>query len=321
MSDESVIMKYQHAQVIIDPLKQGGHCEINAHTLLSDVAHEHPDLSHSYLLVEDNNGALIGIVGAKEIHDRISSLNAGERRRWLNTPVEAAVRCRMAAPSKLLERPATDERGLVDSCAAISSCGQFQALVTENDVFVSWRAVEQVLQQALDDHVTGLPTRAAFDAHLRAECGRAARRDHSVGVILIDIDLFKQTNDQFGHAVGDAVLRAVGKTLRSTFRSYDMVARFGGDEFAVLCCGCRPGEIDFTIERLRRGMLKLHSDLSIPRPVPTLSIGACVVHNAAQMENPDQIIETADECLYFAKRGGRNRSFTTELGAESRAPC
>jgi len=321
MSDESAIMKYRHAQIVIDLLKPGRHCAINAQTLLSDVALEHPNSSHAYLLVEDNDGALIGIVGTKEIHDRISSLNAGERRRWLNTPVEAAVRCRLAVPSELLENRAVGERGFEDACAAISSSGQFQALVTKNDVLVSWRAVEQVLQQALDDHVTGLPTRAAFDAHLRAECGRAARHDHSVGVILIDIDLFKQTNDQFGHAAGDAVLRAVGKTLRSTFRSYDMVARFGGDEFAVLCCGCRPGEIDFTIERLRRGMLKLHSDLSIPRPVPTLSIGACVVHDADQVENPDQIIETADECLYFAKRAGRNRSFTTELGAESIASC
>lgn len=91
------------------------------------------------------------------------------------------------------------------------------------------------------------------------------------------------------------------------------MARFGGDEFAVLCCGCRTGEIDFTIARLRCGMQKLQSDLSIPRPIPTLSIGACVMHDPGEIGTPSQIIETADECLYFAEREGRNRSFSREL--------
>ena len=74
------------------------------------------------------------------------------------------------------------------------------------------------------------------------------------------------------HFHANASLTDWQRTLRSTFRSYDLVARFGGDEFAVLCCGCRPGEIDFTIERLRCGMQKLQSDLSIPRPIPLVPI-------------------------------------------------
>jgi GGDEF domain-containing protein len=68
-------------------------------------------------------------------------------------------------------------------------------------------------------------------------------------------------------------------------------------------------------------MQKLQNDLTLPRPVPTLSIGACVAHDLDQIESPEQIIEAADECLYFAKRDGRNRSFTTELGVESVVSC
>ena len=117
------------------------------------------------------------------------------------------------------------------------------------------------------------------------------------------------------------MLRAIGQTLRKTFRSYDLVSRFGGDEFAILCGGCRPGEIDRTIDRVRSGMAKLQFCTSIPRPVPTVSIGACVAHDLDQIDRPDQIIEAADECLYFAKRDGRNRSFSTELDVESVAAC
>ncbi len=191
------------------------------------------------------------------------------------------------------------------------------ALVTPEDVLVSWRSIKKMVSQSQKDHVTELPTRSVFDAHLRAECLRARRDHHSVGVILVDVDLFKGINDQFGHAAGDTVLRAIGQTLRGALRSYDMVSRFGGDEFAVLCCGCRPGEIQGTIQRLRGAMQKLQNNTSLPRPVPTVSIGACVVHDLNKIERPEQIIENADECLYFSKREGRNRSFTNELGVES----
>lgn len=130
---------------------------------------------------------------------------------------------------------------------------------------------------------------------------------HSVGVILVDVDLLKEINDQFGHAAGDFVLNAIGQTLRNSLRSDDMVSRFGGAEFAILCCGCRPGEIANTIQRLRAALHKLQSRTSLPCPVPTGSIGACVAHDLNQIERPDHIIENTDECLCFSQRDGRNR--------------
>lgn len=195
------------------------------------------------------------------------------------------------------------------------------ALVTPQDVLVSWKSIETMIGQVQNDHVTELPTRSVFETHLRAECARGRRDHHSVAVILVDIDRFKKINDQLGHAAGDAVLKAIGQTLRKTFRFYDLVSRFGGDEFAILCSGCRPGEIDGTINRVRSGMEKLQFSTSIARPVPTVSIGACVAHDIDLIDRPEHIIETADECLHFAKRDGRNRSFSTELGVESVAAC
>lgn len=84
--------------------------------------------------------------------------------------------------------------------------------------------------------------------------------------------------------------------------------------------GC-PGEIENTIQRLRAAMQKLKSNTSLPRPVPTVSIDACIPHDLNQIERPNQIIENADECLCFSKREGRNRSFTNELGVASAGRC
>lgn len=316
-------MIYKSVEILINGSVPPAYCSVNGQTLLADIAGEYLTSPHTCLLVEDDHGDMIGIVSLSDIQRRLHGSNGIDRRRWMETPAEAILEGRLSTVPRSFKKQAGShsEDSQSSPLLAISAGGDVMAMVTENDVLVSWRAIESQILRAQNDHVTGLPLRSVFETHLRAECARAERNGHSVGLILVDIDYFKDVNDQFGHAAGDAVLRAVGKTLRSTFRGYDLVARFGGDEFAVLCCGCRPGEIDFTIERLRCGMQKLQSDLSIPRPVPTLSIGACVMHDPGAITSPGQIIETADECLYFAKRDGRNRSFSSELGVEGVVAC
>jgi len=314
-------MIHQNAEIVADHSSPRIACTVSSRTLLADFAGKHLNSPHAYLVVEDEQGRAVGVVGVDDIRHRLESPNLHERLRWRNMPVEAAMNGRIGT---VLATPGSHEAGMSFSsrpCTAISQNGVLVALATDEDVLVSWRSIEQTIRQAQQDHVTSLPLRSAFDSHLRAECARARREGHSVGVILIDVDRFKDINDQFGHAAGDAVLSALGQNLRATFRSYDMVARYGGDEFAVLCCGCRRGEIDLTIQRLRKGMQRLQTNLSLPRPIPTLSVGACVAHDLDEIECPQQIIQTADECLYFAKREGRNRSFTSELGVESDVRC
>ena len=314
-------MIHQNAEIVADHSLPRIACTVSSQTLLADFADKHLDSPHAYLVVEDELGRAVGVVGVDDIRSRLDSPSLHEQRRWRNMPIEAAMNGRICTT---LVAPGRNQSSIWFAsrpCTAISQDGALVALVTDEDVLVSWRSIEQTIRQAQNDHVTGLPLRSAFDSHLRAECSRASREGHSVGVILIDVDRFKDVNDQFGHAAGDTVLSAVGRNLRATFRSYDMVSRYGGDEFAVLCCGCRRGEIDLTIQRLRKGLQRLQTNLSLPRPIPTLSIGACVALDPDQIDCPDQIIQIADECLYFAKREGRNRSFTTELGVESDAIC
>jgi len=317
-------MIHQDVKIVTNPTREPAICSVNASTLLADFALESRDSTHDYFLVEGENGNPVGVVALEAIRTRLNSPNLSERRRWQSMPVEAALNGRFCSQPSSISAPASRfSSGIqhIQNCTAVSRDEKLVALVTPDDLLVSWRSIEQMVRESQCDYVTGLPTRSSFDPFLRAECVRARRDEHSVGVILIDVDRFKEINDNFGHSGGDAVLRAIGRNLRSTFRSYDMVARFGGDEFAVLCCGCFPGEIDSTIERIRIGMQKLQHIASVPCCMPTLSIGACVVHDLDQIECPDQIIESADECLYLAKHEGRNRSFSTEIGVESVTVC
>lgn len=311
----------QSVNIIPTTTPPGNGCTVSAGTLLGELASRAQETPHAYLIVDDGHGNPIGIVGANDICRRLDSRSPAERSRWMRTTVESAINGHLCFDRITDGRTKSSVNADLQQCMVVSKDDTLMALVTPQDILVSWKSIEPMIDQAQKDHVTELPTRSVFDTHLRAECVRGSRDHHSVAVILVDVDKFKEINDQFGHAAGDAVLKAIGQTLRKTFRSYDLVARFGGDEFAILCSGCRPGEIDRTIDRVRSGMQKLQFSTSIPRPLPTVSIGACVAHALDQIDGPDHIVETADECLYFAKRDGRNRSFSTELGVESVAVC
>lgn len=311
----------QSVNIIPTTAPLGHACTVSAQTLLGDLACQARETPHAWLIVDDGHGNPIGIVEANDICRRLDSRSPAERSRWMRTRVETAIKGHL----RFDRIPDGQTKSSMDAelrhCTVVSRDGALMALVTPQDVLVSWKSVETIIDQAQNDHVTELPARSVFDTHLRAECARGRRVRHSVAVILVDIDEFKKINDQFGHAAGDAVLKAIGQTLRKTFRCYDQVSRFGGDEFAILCSGCRPGEIERTINRVRSGMEKLQFSTSIPRPLPTVSIGACVAHDLDQIDRPEHITETAVECLCFAKRDVRNRSFSTELGVESVAAC
>jgi diguanylate cyclase (GGDEF)-like protein len=264
---------------------------------------------HPYLFVQDEAGSPIGLLSAEDVLRRVTDPHPKALLRWMNMPAEAALESRIAAPVGDGEAISDDT-----SITKVTVNGVLLGVVTGDDVMVSWKSVQKTLSNYQGDAVTGLPNRATFDHHLEAECNRAKRYGHSAAAILIDLDHFKQVNDRFGHAAGDAALNIVATTLRSSLRSYDLVARFGGDEFAVVCCGCRPGEIDIVLRRLREAVFKLQADPSLQGPLPTISIGACVVHDLISISHPSQLIEAADECLYTAKRFGRNCAFRSEVG-------
>lgn len=284
---------------------------VNSQEKLLEVFRKSADGGHPYLFVQDEQGNPVGVLAAEDVLQRVTNPNPSEIGQWMNMPAEAALQSRIRTPD------ATGVCGDDTECTKVTQDGVLLGVLTENDVLISWRSIQKTLKTSQGDAVTELPNRATFDQHLQAECNRAQRSQHSVAVVLIDLDYFKQINDQFGHAAGDAALKTVATAVRTNLRSYDLVARFGGDEFAVICSGCRPGEIDIVVRRIRESVLQLQEDTSVPRPVPTISVGACVAHNLDAVVDPTDIVQVADEALYAAKELGRNCAFKIELHTQA----
>ncbi|WP_370540642.1 GGDEF domain-containing protein [Azospirillum sp. INR13] len=165
---------------------------------------------------------------------------------------------------------------------------------------------ERVLRDAaLSDPLTGLANRRAFFGAIDREVAGALRHDTPVSLLLLDIDHFKEVNDAHGHDVGDAVLVALSRVLQRGVRQSDLVARFGGEEFAILL-PCTSLEGAFLLaERLRCAV----SDCGVQHDGAllhvTVSIGVSTLSPNA--DRPDTLIKAADIALYRAKSEGRDR--------------
>jgi diguanylate cyclase (GGDEF)-like protein len=159
------------------------------------------------------------------------------------------------------------------------------------------------------DGLTGIPNRRAFDERLDQDWRRGARMGESLGVLMIDVDLFKQYNDTNGHLAGDDCLRQVAGSLAGgLLRAWDFVARYGGEEFVCLLEGLDLAALSQVAERLRAAVEALqipHGDSSVS-PWVTISIGAALGQPTLEA-SPTGLVEAADLQLYEAKRSGRNR--------------
>lgn len=168
--------------------------------------------------------------------------------------------------------------------------------------------VETLARQSTIDSLTGLNNRRALNQGFQDAWQNAVENNHSVGLILCDIDHFKEYNDTHGHLEGDYCLQRVAAALQSTTRSNElMTARYGGEEFAVLLPYCTGKELEPISERLRTAVHSLaipHGDSSVSTYV-TISVGASYLVPVPPM-NVDELIREADNALYLAKDEGRN---------------
>jgi len=163
---------------------------------------------------------------------------------------------------------------------------------------------EHFRHAAFHDALTGLPNRALFTDHLRHVVERAKRHgDHNFAVLFLDLDRFKNINDSLGHTVGDLLLVAVAERLKSCLRQADVVARFGGDEFAVLLDGFSGPEDAVRVAE------KIQKEISLPLTIDSheaftsASIGIAL--GAAGYERPEEILRDADTAMYRAKEAGK----------------
>jgi diguanylate cyclase (GGDEF)-like protein len=180
-----------------------------------------------------------------------------------------------------------------------------RAVVFE-DVTAQVRLREELRGRSETDDLTGVANRRRFSRALEIECMRFSRNHFPLSVLMIDLDFFKGVNDQFGHSVGDAVLRIVAQLLLLSLRKTDLLARFGGEEFAVLLPETPISGAKVIAERIRtavceKPILAEGCDVSM-----TISIGVGS-HTDLLEANPEILLKKADLALYRAKALGRNR--------------
>lgn len=170
---------------------------------------------------------------------------------------------------------------------------------------------QRLRRQGVTDALTGLPNRRYFDARLREEIQRATRVAGPVACLFVDIDLFRQFNDNFGHDAGDRALMAIGANIRRTVRQGETVARYGGEEFVVLVQG-DTRRASIAAERVRAAVeaLVINDDRGAPLHL-TVSIGVAArvmkQSSADTAETAQALIDAADRAMHLAKSGGRNR--------------
>ena len=161
------------------------------------------------------------------------------------------------------------------------------------------------------DGLTGVFNRRHLEKRLVAEIERLGRYEHSMALLLADLDHFKRINDEFGHMLGDEVLRQAAALMRDHLRKADVVCRYGGEEFAILLPETKGEAARAVAEKLRRRIAD-HSFPGVARPV-TVSIG--VADFPEQGSTRDELVRAADEALYAAKQAGRNRvTLWSEMG-------
>jgi len=163
--------------------------------------------------------------------------------------------------------------------------------------------VERVKQLAYLDGLTGIFNRRFFELRIMEEIERARRYGTGMAVIMADIDQFKRLNDEFGHLLGDEVLRQVSSLFHQQLRKIDVVCRYGGEEFAILLTQTNIQQAQAIAEKLRK-LVESWQFPGVPRPI-TISAGVAAFPTDGRTR--DEIIRAADNGLYAAKQSGRNK--------------
>ena len=173
------------------------------------------------------------------------------------------------------------------------------------DALVRTRLYEQMERLATIDGLTGLVNRRTFNTQMQARLREAQRYQRPLSLLLLDIDHFKKVNDTFGHPAGDAVLRGVAQLAQAQARETDLVARYGGEEMALVLPETDARGALIIAERIRAVVAAAQHLTEQGAIKVTLSVGVATWPGAG--EDPEALLESADKALYRAKQSGRNR--------------
>jgi diguanylate cyclase (GGDEF)-like protein len=229
---------------------------------------------------------------------------AGRLGELLYLPPVILVACSLGRWSGvLLAAIAAAAAGLLKESAEFAAALTLFGFLTVAAVLADlWRrASRRERLSATRDALTGIANRNSFLEAAAAELNRSARTGRAFTVAYLDCDDFKSFNDSCGHPAGDALLQAIANCLKGSLRNYDVVARMGGDEFAVLLPDTSAPVGRAVVERLHRQLRECMRDA--PRVV-TFSIGVVTFHESPN--SVDDLVRAADQAMYAVKRAGKN---------------
>ncbi|MBA2528185.1 MAG: diguanylate cyclase [Pyrinomonadaceae bacterium] len=201
-------------------------------------------------------------------------------------------------------RPADQRLGSeVGALGYITDPTDLDLLLSRARTLIEFKAyLDTCEEEASTDHLTGLANRRRFERQLEREVARTLRYGHPFCLLMLDIDHFKQVNDNHGHEAGDEAIRGIAKTLQEGTRGIDLAARFGGEEFAILLTETNLRGGMEVAERLRLAI----KGIQIPvAGMVSASFGVAECPSSAQTAR--ELIATTDAALYEAKRQGRDR--------------
>lgn len=184
-----------------------------------------------------------------------------------------------------------------------------------------WKKSDQRMQDlkilAAIDPLTGIYNRRQFEVLARAEFARTQRYLRPLSILIVDIDFFKRVNDNFGHEMGDWVLKMVATTISSAKRDADVVARMGGEEFAIMLPETTAQAASIVAERIRQMVHANSMQVGTDKLALTVSIG--VAEATVSTSGVEAVLREADQALYQAKRSGRNQVCVAKRPIEAAA--
>lgn len=177
-------------------------------------------------------------------------------------------------------------------------------------------ANEKLRELALRDGLTGLYNHRYFQELLDKEMSRANRYKKPFSLLMLDLDHFKKINDQYGHPIGDIVLKKVSKEINNTIRVSDVTTRYGGEEFAIVLPETDLKGAALAAERIRKAVEHLEIEANGRRIDATISVGATCYHVSVGNRNKSEVLSAADDALYNSKNTGRNRISIVNMDSE-----
>ena len=267
----------------------------------------------SLVVPPDRHDELLGILSLLERGERVEHLETVRVRKdgvrldvsVSSSPIRDGAGRVVAAAS--ISRDITERKRVQDELR-----GAKDTLESTNRDLQQSLAREELL--ARTDGLTGLCNRIHFDELARREFHAAVRHQRPLTILMMDVDNFKQINDSLGHAAGDDVLALIAHTAAGQLRGTDVLARFGGDEFILLLSETTAQQGLTVADRLRAGVAAIRIPDAKDAPGITLSIGIAELRRNPMDEGVKQIVQRADDALYRAKAGGRNRAVIFESG-------